>query len=111
LWVRQQDQARPNWLALCRQLNRGGLYNHLPYRGRVLLRTVAAPVAIEVSGGEVLRVPPAALVGWTGAMTPRIGLLSGADPALTPPSPGSPVVVELTGDGRVLVDPDAIPAD
>jgi len=85
---------------------------HLRGRGRMLLRTAAAPVAIEVSGADALRVPPAALVGWTGAVTPRIGLL--ADPGggvASAPSPTSPVMVELTGDGRVFVDPDAAPAD
>ena len=85
---------------------------HLRGRGRMLLRTAGAPVAIEVSGTESLRVPPSALVGWMGAITPRIGLLGGVDGvAATAPSPGSPVMVELTGDGRVFVDPDAAPAD
>ena len=85
---------------------------HLRGRGRMLLRTAGAPVAIEVSGAESLRVPPAALVGWTGAVTPRIGLLGGADVvAAAAPAAGSPVMVELTGDGRVFVDPDAAPAD
>ena len=85
---------------------------HLRGRGRMLLRTAGAPVAIEVSGSESLRVPPSALVGWMGAVTPRIGLLGGVDGvAATAPSPGSPVMVELTGDGRVFVDPDAAPAD
>ncbi len=85
---------------------------HLRGRGRILLRTAAAPVAIEVSGAEPLRVPPSALVGWTGAVTPRIGLLAGADGVVAAaPSPASPVMVELTGDGRVFVDPDAAPAD
>jgi hypothetical protein len=85
---------------------------HLRGRGRMLLRTAAAPVAIEVSGTETLRVPPPALVGWTGAVTPRIGLLAGPDGLVaSAPSPASPVMVELTGDGRVFVDPDAAPAD
>jgi Flp pilus assembly protein TadD len=85
---------------------------HLRGRGRMLLRTAGAPVAIEVSGTESLRVPPSALVGWTGAVTPRIGLLGGVDGvAATAPSAGSPVMVELTGDGRVFVDPDAAQAD
>jgi hypothetical protein len=81
---------------------------HLRGRGRLLLRTVAAPVAIEISGSEPLRVPPHSLVGWTGAVTPRIGLLA-ADgvPADAAPPPGTPVMVELNGDGRVFVDPDA----
>ena len=85
---------------------------HLRGRGRMLLRTAAAPVAIEVSGAETLRVPPTALVGWTGAVAPRIGLLAGPDGVVaSAPSPTSPVMVELTGDGRVFVDPDAAPAD
>jgi uncharacterized protein (AIM24 family) len=85
---------------------------HLRGRGRMLLRTVAAPVAIEISGSEPLRVPAAALVGWTGAVTPRIGLLAGADGVVAAaPSAGSPVMVELSGDGRVFVDPDAATAD
>jgi uncharacterized protein (AIM24 family) len=85
---------------------------HLRGRGRMLLRTVAAPVAIEIAGGETLRVPPSALVGWTGAVTPRIGLFGAenAPPDVAPP-PGVPVVVELTGDGRVFVDPDAASAE
>ena len=78
---------------------------HLRGRGRMLLRTVAAPVAIEVSGSELLRVPPASLVGWTGAVTPRMGLLGVEGPGAG--TPASPVMVELTGDGRVFVDPDA----
>jgi uncharacterized protein (AIM24 family) len=81
---------------------------HLRGRGRMLLRTASAPVAIEVSGADPLRVPPAALVGWTGAVTPRIGLLGEAEGAA--PSPGAPVMVDLTGEGRVFVDPDAAPA-
>ncbi|HET8732811.1 MAG TPA: tetratricopeptide repeat protein, partial [Anaeromyxobacteraceae bacterium] len=84
---------------------------HLRGRGRILLRTTAAPVAIEIAGTEVLKVPPASLVGWTGSVTPRIGLLSGNDAAAASAPAGSPVVVELTGEGRVLVDPDAAPAD
>jgi hypothetical protein len=81
---------------------------HLRGRGRLLLRTVAAPVAIEISGSEPLRVPPHSLVGWTGAVTPRIGLLAAEGvPADAAPPPGTPVMVELNGDGRVFVDPDA----
>jgi len=85
---------------------------HLRGRGRMLLRTVAAPVAIEISGSEPLRVPPQALVGWTGAVTPRIGLLAaeGVPPDAAPPT-GAPVMVELNGDGRVFVDPDATPVE
>ena len=85
---------------------------HLRGRGRMLLRTAAAPVAIEISGSESLRVPPTSLVGWTGAVTPRIGPLTGPDGVGgSAPASGAPVMVELTGDGRVFVDPDAAPAD
>jgi uncharacterized protein (AIM24 family) len=85
---------------------------HLRGRGRMLLRTVAAPVAIEVSGTEPLRVPPQALLGWTGSVTPRIGLLNagGVVPDAAPP-PGTLILVEMTGDGRVFVDPDASSAE
>lgn len=82
---------------------------HLRGRGRMLLRTAAAPVAIEVSAAESLRVPPTSLVGWTGAVAPRIAPLTGPEGAA--PVAGTPVMVELTGDGRVFVDPDAAPAD
>jgi hypothetical protein len=84
---------------------------HLRGRGRMLLRTVAAPVAIEIAGSEPLKVPAAALVGWTGAVTPRIGLLGEGVAIDGAPPPGVPVVVELTGDGRVFVDPDAASAE
>ncbi len=83
---------------------------HLRGRGRLLVRTAAAPVAIEVSAAEPLRVPPAALVGWTGAVTPRVALLGPEESG--GPGPGtSLVVVELAGDGRVFVDPDAATAE
>ena len=39
-----------------------------------------------------------ALVGWTGALTPRLG-------ALADDADGAPVAVELAGEGRVLADP------
>ncbi len=85
---------------------------HLRGRGRVLLRTVAAPVAIEVAGDEPLRVPPTSLVGWSGAITPRIGSPEGVEGTPTAVVvAGMPALVELTGEGRVFVDPDAAPAD
>ena len=67
---------------------------HLRGRGTVLLRTARRPVAIEISGRARCGVPPAALVGWTGAVTPRLG---GA--ARGRAAPGRPVMVELTGEG------------
>ncbi|WP_242396212.1 tetratricopeptide repeat protein [Anaeromyxobacter oryzisoli] len=68
--------------------------------GRFLLVTAGEPVALDVAPDAPLRVPLAALVGWTGALTPRLTTLledGGAGDA----------AVELTGEGRVLVDPGA----
>jgi hypothetical protein len=56
---------------------------------------------VEVSAGAPLRLPLAALVGWIGGLTPRVCALLD-DPAAPPI-----VAVELTGEGRVLVDPAA----
>jgi uncharacterized protein (AIM24 family) len=69
---------------------------HLRGRGRVVLRTAGEPLAIEVTPSAPVRVPSRALVGWVGTLTPR----------LVPPPEGGPTggVVELSGDGRVLVD-------
>ncbi|ACL67030.1 Tetratricopeptide TPR_2 repeat protein [Anaeromyxobacter dehalogenans 2CP-1] len=72
---------------------------HLRGRGGMLLVTAGAPLALEASTSAAVRLPLAALVGWTGALTPRlVGLAEdGAGTA----------VVELSGEGRVLADPDA----
>ena len=70
---------------------------HLRGRGRVVLRTGGEPVAMDVRPGAPVRVPLASLVGWTGVVSPRLAGLAGAD--------GDGGAVELTGDGRVLVDP------
>jgi uncharacterized protein (AIM24 family) len=70
---------------------------HLRGRGRVVLRTGGEPVAVDVQPGAPVRVPLASLVGWTGVVAPRLAPLAGAD--------GEGGAVELTGDGRVLVDP------
>ncbi len=69
---------------------------HLRGRGRVVLRTAGEPLAVEVTAAAPVRVPTAALVGWVGTLTPR----------LVPPLDGGAVggAVELTGEGRVLVD-------
>jgi tetratricopeptide (TPR) repeat protein len=87
--------------------SRGGSDLHLVHLrgpGRFLLATGADPVALEVGAQAPARVPLAALVGWTGALTPRLATLrdGGADAA-----DAGPVVVELSGEGRVLVDPSA----
>ncbi len=83
---------------------------HLRGRGRFLLVTEGEPVAVDVGPEAPLRVPLDALVGWLGALTPKV------DALLEPPAgaPGGaegagPVVVELTGEGRALVDPAAQP--
>jgi Tfp pilus assembly protein PilF/uncharacterized protein (AIM24 family) len=69
---------------------------HLRGRGRLVLRTAGEPLAVEVTPAAPVRVPTAALVGWVGSLTPR----------LVPPLDGGAVggAVELTGEGRVLVD-------
>lgn len=76
---------------------------HLQGSGKFLLRTAALPVALEVTGASPLRVPLAALVGWSGAVTPRVDMLGAAGLV---DGPGL-VVALLTGEGRVLVDPEA----
>jgi hypothetical protein len=76
---------------------------HLRGRGRFLLRSAAAPVALETTTSAPLRVPLASLLGWTGSVTPQIEVL-GATGLVE--GPGL-VVANLTGEGRVLVDPDA----
>ena len=73
--------------------------------GRALLRTAAPPLAVDVSPAEPLRVAAGALVGWTGAVTPQVTWMPGAEPG----EAGSVVAVELAGDGRVVVDPGAGP--
>ncbi len=74
---------------------------HLRGRGRFLLATVGEPVSVDVGPQGPLKVPLAALVGWIGALTPRVCALldDGADPVV--------VAVELSGEGRVLADPGA----
>lgn len=74
---------------------------HIRGEGALLLATRGAPVAVDVLPGAPLRLPVAALVGWTGALTPRLGpLAEDAD--------GTPLAVELTGEGRAIADPDAV---
>jgi uncharacterized protein (AIM24 family) len=74
---------------------------HIRGAGALLLATRGVPVAIDVAPGAPLRLPLAALVGWTGALTPRLGpLADDADDA--------PLAVELSGQGRALADPGAV---
>ncbi|WP_242344670.1 tetratricopeptide repeat protein [Anaeromyxobacter terrae] len=74
---------------------------HIRGHGALLVASRGAPVAIDVAPGAPLRLPLAALVGWTGALTPRLG-------PLAEDAEGAPLAVELTGEGRALADPDAI---
>jgi uncharacterized protein (AIM24 family) len=75
---------------------------HLRGRGGMLLVTAGAPLALEVTPSAPVRLPLAALVGWTGALTPRLAALAEEGAGA-----GTPVV-ELSGEGRVLADPEAV---
>jgi tetratricopeptide (TPR) repeat protein len=79
---------------------------HLRGRGHFLLATEGEPVAVEVGPEAPLRVPLEALVGWVGALTPKVVAL--LEPPAGAPSGAEgtgPVMVELTGEGRAIVDP------
>ena len=75
--------------------------------------TWARLVAMDVSADAPLRVPMDALVGWHGALTPKVHPLvevhvpSGAPEPPPQPDAAGNVLVELTGEGRVLLDPIA----
>jgi uncharacterized protein (AIM24 family) len=79
---------------------------HLRGPGRFLLVTRSEPLAIEVTPSSSLRVPLTALVGWIGALTPRVLGLAGtlaAGGEVRPPD-AALWAVELNGEGRVLLD-------
>jgi uncharacterized protein (AIM24 family) len=69
-------------------------------QGTALLGTTGELASLEVSPDRPVRVDAAALVGWEGALTPRLLPLVGAE------AEGD--AVELSGDGRVLLDPGAV---
>lgn len=72
---------------------------HLRGSGDLLLAARGAVRGLEVRTGAPVRVPPAALLGFAGALTPRlVPLFDG---------PGAPHAVELIGQGRVLLDEGA----
>jgi uncharacterized protein (AIM24 family) len=73
---------------------------HLRGHGRLVLVTRGEPVAVEVTQASPVHVPLQSLVGWTGALAPRLAPLfaGGAD--------GEAVVI--SGEGRVLVDPGPV---
>ncbi len=81
---------------------------HLRGKGRFLLDTAGEPVAVDVSEAAPLRLPPQALVGWLGALTPKVVGFA-EPPAGAEAAAAGPAMVELTGEGRALVDPSAAP--
>ncbi len=82
---------------------------HLRGKGRFLLVTAGEPVAVEVSEAAPVRVPIATLLGWVGALTPAVVGFAEPPPGTEPveAQPQAPAMVELAGEGRVLVDPAA----
>jgi hypothetical protein len=73
---------------------------HLRNRGRALIASKHPPRSMSVQRGEPCQVLVDVLIGWQGDITPRIVTLGGD--AL--PEGVSLVGVELTGEGRVLLD-------
>jgi uncharacterized protein (AIM24 family) len=87
---------------------------HLRGRGRFLLLSHGDPVAMDVTSASPLRVPMDALLGWHGALTPKVvamvetpALPAGAPEPPPPPDAAINALVELSGEGRVLLDPIA----
>lgn len=79
---------------------------HLRGTGRALLLTRGRVGALDVSPEKPARVPALALVGWTGGLTPRlVPLAQGVAGGL--PERAEPATMELTGEGRVLLDEGA----
>jgi len=75
---------------------------HLTGPGSVIVALRGEAVPVAASPGAPVRVPVLALVGWSGTLTPRVGDLveGGAEGA-------EGLTIELTGEGRVLVDDGA----
>jgi Flp pilus assembly protein TadD/uncharacterized protein (AIM24 family) len=82
---------------------------HLRGLGCLLLATRGDVMAVDVEPDAVVRVPLTALVGWSGAVTPRLAALAAAGGGDEAPGPGEPLAVEIVGEGRVLVDAGASP--
>jgi uncharacterized protein (AIM24 family) len=68
-------------------------------QGAALVASVGELLSLEVAPGRPVRVDAAAVVGWASSLTPRLLPLVGAG--------AEPDAVELTGQGRVLLDPGA----
>jgi uncharacterized protein (AIM24 family) len=67
--------------------------------GSVLVATAGELAGLDVAGGRALRVAVGALVAWSGALAPRLVPLA--------ESRGAADAVELSGEGRVFLDPGA----
>ncbi|HEX9289612.1 MAG TPA: tetratricopeptide repeat protein [Anaeromyxobacteraceae bacterium] len=80
---------------------------HVRGQGHLLLATAGEVVTVDVSRDAPVRVPVAALVGWTGALTPRVAPLVEAAAADAGPEEGEGLAVELVGEGRALIDEGA----
>jgi uncharacterized protein (AIM24 family) len=80
---------------------------HLKGQGRFLVVSQGEPVTVDVGADQPVLVPLAALVGWTGNLTPRLATLAGAGAG----EGEGPVAVELSGDGRAITDPGAAEAN
>jgi len=71
---------------------------HVRGRGKLLLVTVGAPKAVELTRGEPLRIPMDQLVGWHGPLIqPRVVPIVDEAPELG-------IALELSGEGSALVD-------
>jgi uncharacterized protein (AIM24 family) len=71
---------------------------HVRGRGKLLLVSVGAPKAVELTRGEPLRIPMDQLVGWHGPLIqPRVVPIVEEAPELG-------IALELSGEGSALVD-------
>ncbi len=77
---------------------------HLRGHGQALLATAGTVLALAVAPGAPARVALGSLVGFTGALTPRLAPLAVPLAADAARSALEPLVVELDGDGFALVD-------
>ena len=76
---------------------------HLKGRGRFLVVSRGEPVTVDVGADQPVSVPLAALVGWTGNLTPRLANLSDGGDG----DGDGQIAVELSGEGRAITDPGA----
>lgn len=78
---------------------------HLRGHGLVLLVSQGGIVAVDASGAAPARVPASALIGWRGALTPRLAALRDGGAKPLDAACDEPSVVDLGGgDGQVLLD-------